>query len=153
MATGYGLDDRMIGVRFPAGAGNFSLHHRVQTGSGAHPAYYPTDTGGSFPPAGREADHSPPPSVKDKVKLSLRFTKHHTMKAYWGSGSTGPRILNLGTRWRCVQLHAPGRFAPRERAPSTHWIGGTGVELYLHSQYVFTEWCLVKHRDFTLLPP
>jgi hypothetical protein len=26
-----------------------SLHHRVQTGSGAHPASYPTGTGGSFP--------------------------------------------------------------------------------------------------------
>jgi hypothetical protein len=25
-------------VRFPAGAGNFSLHHRVQNGSGVHPA-------------------------------------------------------------------------------------------------------------------
>jgi hypothetical protein len=32
----------MIGVRVPAEAGNFSLHHRrVQTGSGAHPASYP----------------------------------------------------------------------------------------------------------------
>jgi hypothetical protein len=31
------------------GAGNFSLHHRVQTGSGAHPASYPTGTGGTFP--------------------------------------------------------------------------------------------------------
>jgi hypothetical protein len=26
------------GVRVPAGAGNFSLHHHVQTGSGANPA-------------------------------------------------------------------------------------------------------------------
>jgi hypothetical protein len=25
---------------FPAGAGNFSLRHRVQTGSGAHPSSY-----------------------------------------------------------------------------------------------------------------
>jgi hypothetical protein len=40
IATGYGLDDRMIGVRFPPGAGNFSLRHRVQTGSGAHPTSY-----------------------------------------------------------------------------------------------------------------
>jgi hypothetical protein len=22
------------------------------------------------------------------------------------------------------QLHAPGRFTPKERAPGTHWIGG-----------------------------
>jgi hypothetical protein len=47
--TGYGLDDRMIEVRFPAEAGNFSLHHRVQTGSVAHLASYPMVTGGSFP--------------------------------------------------------------------------------------------------------
>jgi hypothetical protein len=36
-------------VRFPAGAGNFSLHHRVQNGSGAHSASYPMGTRGSFP--------------------------------------------------------------------------------------------------------
>jgi hypothetical protein len=35
----------MIGVRFPAGAGNFPLRHRVQNGSGAHPASYPVDIG------------------------------------------------------------------------------------------------------------
>jgi hypothetical protein len=44
-------------------AGNFSLHHRVQTGSVAHPASYPMGTRGCFPggkAAGCEADHSPP---------------------------------------------------------------------------------------------
>jgi hypothetical protein len=49
IALGYGLDDRGSRVRFPAGAGNFSLHHRLQNGSGAHPASYPMGTGGSFP--------------------------------------------------------------------------------------------------------
>jgi hypothetical protein len=34
IALGYGLDDRGSGFRFPAEAGNFSLHHRVQNGSG-----------------------------------------------------------------------------------------------------------------------
>jgi hypothetical protein len=29
IALGYGLDDRDSRVRFPTGAGNFSLHHRV----------------------------------------------------------------------------------------------------------------------------
>jgi hypothetical protein len=48
IALGYGLDDRGSRVQFPAGAGNFSLHHRVQNGSGAHPAY-PMGTRGSFP--------------------------------------------------------------------------------------------------------
>jgi hypothetical protein len=45
IALGYGLDDRGSRVRFPAGDGNFSLHHRVQTSSGAHPASYPVGTG------------------------------------------------------------------------------------------------------------
>jgi hypothetical protein len=49
IATGYRLDDRMIGVRFPAVAGKFSLLHRVQNGSGAHPASYPMGTGSCLP--------------------------------------------------------------------------------------------------------
>jgi hypothetical protein len=57
-----GLRAGWSGVWVPAEAGNFSLHHRVQTGSGAHPASYPLGTKDSFPgvkhPA-READHSP----------------------------------------------------------------------------------------------
>jgi hypothetical protein len=48
VALGYGLDDRGSRVRFPVGAGNFSLHHSVQNGSGAHPASYPMCTRGSF---------------------------------------------------------------------------------------------------------
>jgi hypothetical protein len=48
IVLGYGLDDWGSTVRFPAGAGNFSLHHRVQNGSGAHPASYPMRTRGSF---------------------------------------------------------------------------------------------------------
>jgi hypothetical protein len=46
---GYGLDSRGFRVPFLAGAGNFSLHNRVQTGSGAHPASYPVGTRGCFP--------------------------------------------------------------------------------------------------------
>jgi hypothetical protein len=44
----YGLDDRGSWVRFPAGAGNFSLH-LVQNGFGAHPAPHPMGTRLSFP--------------------------------------------------------------------------------------------------------
>jgi hypothetical protein len=49
IALGYGLEDRCSRFRFPAGAGNFSLHHRVRNGSGVHPACYPMGTRGSFP--------------------------------------------------------------------------------------------------------
>jgi hypothetical protein len=44
-----GLRARWSGVRVWAGAGNFSLHHRVQTVYEAHAASYPTGTKGSFP--------------------------------------------------------------------------------------------------------
>jgi hypothetical protein len=49
IALGYRLDDRGSRVRFPAGTENFSLHHRVQNGSGSHPASYPMGTRGCFP--------------------------------------------------------------------------------------------------------
>jgi hypothetical protein len=45
---GYRLDDQGSIPR----RGNdriFSLYHCIQTGSGAHPAFYPVGTGGSFP--------------------------------------------------------------------------------------------------------
>jgi hypothetical protein len=83
IALGYGLDDQGSTVRFPAGAGNSSLHHPSRTALGVKRP-------------GREADHSPPSSAEVK---------------------------------ECM-------------------------ELYLHFQYVFMEWCLVKHSDnftFTLL--
>jgi len=60
---------QMIRVQFLAGAGNFSLCHCVQTGSGAHPASYPVGTRGSFPGgkvAGGGADHSPPSNAEVK---------------------------------------------------------------------------------------
>jgi hypothetical protein len=59
----YGLDDRAIGVRSPAGAKDFSSILCVQTGSGAHPASCPKGTGGKTRPR-RDADYSPPSSVK-----------------------------------------------------------------------------------------
>jgi hypothetical protein len=49
IALGYEPDDRVSRVRFPAGAGNFSLHYRVQNGFGAHQASYPMGTRDSFP--------------------------------------------------------------------------------------------------------
>jgi hypothetical protein len=69
IALGCGLDDLGSRVRFPAGAGNFSLHHRVQNGSGAHTASYPMGTMDYFPGVkrpGPEADHSPPSSAEVK---------------------------------------------------------------------------------------
>jgi hypothetical protein len=49
IVSDYGLDDRAIGVRFPAGPKDFSYNLCVQTGSGAHPVSCTLGTGGSFP--------------------------------------------------------------------------------------------------------
>jgi hypothetical protein len=52
------------------------------------------------------------------------------MKMKWGSGGIVPRILNLGTRWRC-QFHSlaalpPGKEAryPLHRSPQSQSVGG-----------------------------
>jgi hypothetical protein len=49
IALVHGLDDQGSRVVFPAGVGNFSLHHRVWNGSGAHPTFYPMGTRDYFP--------------------------------------------------------------------------------------------------------
>jgi hypothetical protein len=45
----YGLDERAIEVRSPAGAKDFSSSLCVQIGCGAHPASCTMGTGGPFP--------------------------------------------------------------------------------------------------------
>jgi hypothetical protein len=68
IVSDYGLDDRAIEVRSPAGAKDSSSSLCVQTGSGAHPVSCTVGTGGPFPGGkarpGREADHSPPSSAE-----------------------------------------------------------------------------------------
>jgi hypothetical protein len=61
-----------------------------------------------------------------KVKLSLCLINKALHHEYiWGSGCIHPRSFDLGTNWRCVwSPSCPGRFTPRERAPSTHLIRG-----------------------------
>jgi hypothetical protein len=74
-----GIRARLSGVRVPAEAGNFFLHHRVQTGSGIRPTSYAMDTRGSFRGVerpGREADRSPP--------------SHAAVKNAWNYTSTPP---------------------------------------------------------------
>jgi hypothetical protein len=68
IVSDYGLDDRAIGVRFPAGSKDFSSNFCVQTGSEAHPASCTMGTGGPFPGGKarprRDADHLPPSSAE-----------------------------------------------------------------------------------------
>jgi len=53
IVSDYGLDDRAIGVRSPAGTKDFSSNLCVQTGSEAHPASSTMGIGGPFPEAKR----------------------------------------------------------------------------------------------------
>jgi hypothetical protein len=71
MALGYGLDNRGSRFRFPAGAGNFSLHHRVQNGSGARPIQW-------VKRPGREADHLPPSRAEINEYVKLYFYTPNT---------------------------------------------------------------------------
>jgi hypothetical protein len=81
IALGYGLDELSSMVRFPAGARNFSLYHRLQNASGAHPASYPMGTKGSFPGGKRpkrEADHSHLSSAEVKQRVELYLLSPNT---------------------------------------------------------------------------
>jgi hypothetical protein len=68
IVSDYALDDRAIGVRFPAGTKDFFSSLCVQTGSEVHPASCTMGTGvlslGLKCGLGRDADHLPPSSVQ-----------------------------------------------------------------------------------------
>jgi hypothetical protein len=68
IVSDYGLNNRAIGVRSPAGAKDFSSNLCIQTGYGAHPASCAIGTRGPLPGGkarpGRDADHSPPSSAE-----------------------------------------------------------------------------------------
>jgi hypothetical protein len=69
----------MIGGLSPGSGWEFSPHHRVQNGSGAHPPIQWLSGGVSLgvKRPGCEADHSPPSS--DEVKKAWRYTSTHLM--------------------------------------------------------------------------
>jgi hypothetical protein len=85
------------GVRVPAWAGNFSLHHRVHSGSGAHSAFIrwvpgAPSLGVKWP--GPEADHSPPSSAEVKNVWSYTSPLHY-VSMVWCSvkNSTATTLL------------------------------------------------------------
>jgi hypothetical protein len=55
--------------------------------------------------------------VKVKVKLSLCLTKHHAMKAQWGSVGIAPLILWPRNRWRWVVSFTPQPLYPQGKSP------------------------------------
>jgi hypothetical protein len=80
-----GLRPVWSAVRAPKCSGNFSLHHRVQTGSGANPAFFPMGTRVAFlgvKRPGHEADHSPPTSAKVKNAGAIPPLSQYAFKAW-----------------------------------------------------------------------
>jgi hypothetical protein len=54
---------------------------------------------------------------------SWRLEPAGRLQSHMGSGCIDPHFLDLGTSWRWVAASQSACFTPRERAPSTHWIG------------------------------
>jgi hypothetical protein len=77
-----GLRTVWSGVRGPAGAGNFSLHHRVQTGSRIQPASYPMGTRGSFPGSKTAGAWSWPITSSAEVKNAWSYTSAPTVRLH-----------------------------------------------------------------------
>jgi hypothetical protein len=84
VVSDYILDDR---CSISAEAKDFSSNLCVQTSSGAHPASYPTGTGGPFPGGearrGRDADHSP--HLVPRSRMSRSYTSSPTWPLRGGS--------------------------------------------------------------------
>jgi hypothetical protein len=99
IATGCGLDKRGSRVRFPARAVNFSLHHRVQNGSGAHPQPIIQWVPGNLSPGVKrpvcQADHLPPTSAEIKNAWSYTPLPHTSswLGAKLRTGTTLPLPL------------------------------------------------------------
>jgi hypothetical protein len=55
----------------------------------------------------------------------LFLTEHHAMKAYWGSGSITPCILDLGTRWRWMVSFTPRPLYLQGTHRKGGWVGPT----------------------------
>jgi hypothetical protein len=84
-ATGYGLDDPGSKVRFPAGTGNFSLHHRVQTGSGPNQPpiqWVPGDLSLAVKWPVHESDNLPPSTAEVKNTWSYTTTSHYVFMSW-----------------------------------------------------------------------
>jgi hypothetical protein len=79
IALDYGLDARVSSIRFPAGAGNFSLHHRAQIGTHPPIQWVAFSLGVKRP--GRETDHVSPSSAEVKNARSYASTPQYVFMA------------------------------------------------------------------------
>jgi hypothetical protein len=85
----YGLWDGRSGFRVPEGAWNFSLHHCVQIGSGAHPASCPVALSLGVGRLGRGAGRSPPYGAGVRNTWSCASTPPYASVAWCSVKSEG----------------------------------------------------------------
>jgi hypothetical protein len=83
IATGYGLDDRGVGVRVPVGSGIFSTSSRPALGPTQPPIQW---VAGALSPGVKrprcEADHSPPTSAEVKKMWLYTSTPPYAFMAW-----------------------------------------------------------------------
>jgi hypothetical protein len=54
------------------------------------------------------------------LKIKVKWSRHHAINTYWGSGGTDPYVLDLGTRWRWVVSFTRRQFYPQRNNPPYH---------------------------------
>jgi len=96
IALSYGLDDRGSRVRFPVGAANFSLNHRVHNGAlGPNKSpiqWVPGSLSMGVKRPGREADRSLPSSVEVKLPGAILPLTQYTFMAWCSGKSRGTTL-------------------------------------------------------------
>jgi hypothetical protein len=90
IVSDYGLDDRAIEVRSPAGAENFSSSLCVQTGSGVHPASCPMGTGDHSlgVKRGRGVTLTTHPHLVPRSRMSRSYTSSPPQAPPWRVSGT-----------------------------------------------------------------
>jgi hypothetical protein len=155
------VTDWMIGGSSPGSNWNFSLHHRVQTGSGSHSASYQIFTRSSFSGGKKlprsEADHSPQSSAEVKECVELYLTSPIRLHSMMLSYKKVKRQLYLyllpGAHPASYPMGNRDSFPGDKAAGAWSWSltsiqcwGQECVQLY-STPRIRVAWCLVKHRD------
>jgi hypothetical protein len=129
----------MVSVRVLTEVGNFSLHHCVQTGSGAHPASCPMGTSLRVKRQRREADPSPPSSAEVKNAWSYTSTPPIRLHDVVLSQSTGTTLI--------LQHHYTASQPRKPRLESDFLFGGVDQTVSLVLQFVFgfhsSSWMII----------
>jgi hypothetical protein len=169
IVSGYGLDDRVIEVRSPAGAKDFSSSLCVQTGSEAHPASCTMGTGGPFPGgkarSGRDADHWPLssaevvrewvgaiPPLPPRASMACSGTDlllQRQQSALETSLFVSMSRPALGPAHSPIRHSSPVIKRPKreaEQSPPSSTEIRNAWRYTSTSQRIFTAWCVIRHR-------